>query len=210
MIRVLLADDHDIIRDGLRRLLDDAPDIEVIADAADGRTAVELSQETRPDVVLMDVSMSDLNGIEATRQIRRKTDDVRVVILSMHSDESTVMGALEAGASGYLEKNCSAAEICTAIRDVAAGKSYLSSGVAGGVVSRAVGGHAPASEPLTEREREVLQLIAEGHSSKSIADALSVSVRTVSRHRDNLMQKLDLHSVADLTRYALREGITDL
>lgn len=213
-IRVLLADDHKIVRDGLRALIEQQADIAVVAEAEDGRTAVGLVQDLSPDVVVMDIGMPDLNGIEATRQIIAKTSDVKVIALSMHSDRRFVAGMLGAGASGYLLKDSAFEELADAIRLVFADQTYLSPGITGVVIEDYVH-HASAAEDtvlatLTAREREVLQLLAEGRSTKQIASDLKVSVKTVETHRQNVMKKLNLHSIADLTKYAIREGLTAL
>jgi DNA-binding NarL/FixJ family response regulator len=212
-IKVILADDHKIMRDGLRSLLEKEPDIEVVAEAEDGRTAVQQVQELSPDIVIMDVSMQDLNGIEATRQIIAKYPDVKVLALSMHSDKTYVAGILSAGASGYLLKDSAFDELAEAIRVVISGQFYLSSRVAGIVTKDYVRHLSGASDPsthsnLTAREREVLQLLAEGKSKKQVALQLNMSVKTVETHRQNIMEKLDIYSIAELTKYAIREGLT--
>lgn len=213
-IKILLADDHRIMRSGLRSLLDREPDMEVVAEAENGRMTVQLARKLSPDVVIMDITMPDLNGIEASRQILSEAPAVKVVALSMHSDEQFVAGMLGAGVSGYLLKDCAREELCLAIRAVVANQTYLSPGIAGIVVkdyrrelSRA---ERPGSPVLTPREREVLQLVAEGNSSKKIASLLYVSVKTVEAHRHQIMHKLNIHSVAKLTKYAIRKGITSL
>jgi DNA-binding NarL/FixJ family response regulator len=214
-IRVLIADDHKIMLAGLRSLLEKHDSFEVVAEAENGRKAVQLAQEKEPDVVVMDVSMPDLNGIEATTQITESLPTTRVIALSMHSDKRFVMGMLRAGASGYLLKDCASQELATAIQRVAEGKKYLSPEITGVVIDDFLLG-APADEaaagasPLSAREREVLQLIAEGWSTKQIAAHLYVSIKTIETHRRQLMKKLDLHNVADLTKYALREGLTSI
>jgi DNA-binding NarL/FixJ family response regulator len=213
-IRVVLADDHQMVRDGLRSLIEDAPDMEVIAEAEDGRRAVELALELRPDVVVMDVAMPDLNGIEAAAKITSEAPNVRVVGLSVHSDRRFVQGMLSAGASGYVLKDAAFEELEDALRAAAAGRVYLSPDVAGVVVEGFVRSASPSPsspfEVLTPREREVLQLLAEGKRTKEIASILGVSVKTVESHRSRTMKKLDVHSVAELTKYAIREGLTTL
>jgi DNA-binding NarL/FixJ family response regulator len=213
-IKILIADDHKIMRSGLRSLLDQEADMEVVAEAENGRMTLELFRELSPDVVIMDITMPDLNGIEACRQLLAEAPEAKVVALSMHSDEQFVVEMLEAGASGYLLKDCALAELCIAIRAVVANQNYLSPGIASIVVkeylhelSRA---EAPVSSVLTSREREVLQLVAEGNTSKKIAARLHVSTKTVEAHRRQIMDKLHLHSVAELTKYAIRKGITSL
>jgi len=213
-IKILLADDHKIVRDGLRTLVEKEPDMEVVGEAENGRRAVRLSRELAPDVVIMDVTMADLNGIEAARQIHKETPDVKVIALSMHSDRRFVAGMLEAGASGYLLKDCAFEELTRAIKNVVSNKIYLSPGITDVVVKDYLGKSTKASRSafseLTNREREVLQLLAEGRSTKQIAESLHVSVKTIETHRRQIMEKLDIHSIAELTKYALREGLTSL
>lgn len=213
-IRIVLADDHRIIREGLRALIAGLHGMEVIAEAADGRTAVRLARELKPDVIIMDIGMAELNGMEATRQIRAETPRTKVIALSMHSDARFVAEMLKAGSSGYLLKDSAFEELARAIKAVTANQTYLSPGISGVVIKDYVGrlGEArpePAT-PLTPREREVLQLVAEGHSSKEIAAKLHVSLKTVDTHRQQIMGKLGLRSVAELTKHAIREGLTDL
>lgn len=214
-IKVILADDHKIMRDGLRSLLEKEPDIEVVAEAENGRTAVQQVQELSPDIVIMDVSMHDLNGIDATRQIIAKYPDVKVLALSMHSDKTYVAGILSAGASGYLLKDSAFDELAEAIRVVISGQFYLSSRVAAIVTKDYVRHLSANSDPsthsiLTAREREVLQLLTEGKSKKQVALQLNMSVKTVETHRQKIMEKLDIYSIAELTKYAIREGLTSL
>lgn len=212
-IRILLADDHKIVREGIRALLEKQPNMEVVAEAEDGRTAVRLARDLSPDVVVMDIGMPALNGIEATRQIVSELPGVKVVALSMHSNRRFVARMLKAGASGYLLKDCAFEELIRAVRAVAAGQLYLSPEITGVVVENYVR-HLQeidlAPSDLTPREREVLQLLAEGKSIKQIASTLHVSVKTVGTHRQHLMQKLDIHSTAELTKYAIRAGLTSL
>jgi len=213
-IRILLADDHGIMRAGLRSLLDKEPDMEVVAEAENGRRTVQLARKLSPDVVVIDVTMPDLNGIEATRQILSEVSNVKVLALSMHSDEQFVVEMLTAGASGYLLKDCAVDELCTAIRAVVANQTFLSSEIANVVVKDylrrlSINDFSPGSV-LTSREREVLQLVAEGKTSKQIASLLHVSVKTVEAHRQQIMDKLGIRSVAELTKYAIRKGITSV
>jgi DNA-binding NarL/FixJ family response regulator len=213
LIRIILADDHRIVREGLRALLSGEPDMTVIAEADNGRKAVSLAQELRPDLVIMDVSMPDLNGIEATHQILARDPLIRVIALSIHSDRRFVLRMFEAGAAGYLLKDCAYEELTRAIRVVAEGDPYLSQGIAGLVLGELLGrllAGDPQGPELTGREREVLQLITEGHTTKQIASKLKVSVKTVETHRRQIMDKVKLNSVAELTKYAIREGLTSL
>lgn len=214
MIRVVVADDHRMFREGLIALLK-AQHFEVIGDAEDGRSAVKMCRKLRPDLVIMDVTMKILNGIEATRQILLDSPESKVLAVSMHTDRRFVSGMLEAGASGYLLKDCAFDELVQAIAAVANGKTYLSAQVANVVVQDYVkhlaGGSAPAAQnTLSPREREVLQLFAEGMSTKAIAAMLHVSVKTIETHRKHVMDKLGLRSIAALTKWAIREGITSV
>lgn len=214
-LRVILADDHQVIREGLRTLIEEQNDMEVVAEASDGREAIRLCGEMKPDVVVMDVAMPDLNGIEATRQVVSECPSTRVLALSMHADKHYAAGMLGAGASGYVLKDCAFDELANAIRRVAKGSTYLSPTVEGVVlrdyVERLSGeGGESAFSVLTDREREVLQLVAEGHTTKQIAEDLHVSVKTVESHRQNIMDKLEIRSIAELTKYAIREGLTSL
>jgi DNA-binding NarL/FixJ family response regulator len=212
--RILLADDHKIVRDGLKALLDKEADMSVVAEADTGRRALQLSRKVKPDVVVMDVSMPDLNGIDATRQIVAELPSIKVVALSMHAQKQFVEGMLKAGVSGYLLKDSAFDELIRALRTVIAGRHYLSPDITGIVVDSYLesnhDGGGVSTAVLTAREREVLQLIAEGHSVKHIAENLHISVKTVDTHRSHIMNKLDLHNIADLTKYAIREGLTTL
>ena len=210
MTRVLLADDHKILRQGLRTLLEQEKDIQIVGEADNGRSSVKLTGELAPDVVIMDVAMPDLNGIDATRRITEAEPRTRVLALSMHSDGRYVKGMLQAGARGYILKDCAAEELTHAIRTVMAGQIYVSPGVTGTIVNDYVRQLTAADEPatLTRREREVLQLLAEGGSTANIAAGLHLSVKTIETNRKRIMDKLDLRSIAELTKYAIREGIT--
>jgi two-component system response regulator NreC len=210
-IKVLIADDHQIMREGLRTMLEKDPDMEVMGEAEDGRTLMKMLRELTPDVIIMDVTMPDLNGIEATRHITHEFPAVKVIALSMHDNRRFVINMLKSGASGYLIKDCAFRELADAIRLVVTkNKTFLSPGITDVVVNHYVTGPALDSlvyAILTPREREVLQLIAEGKTSKQIAECLYVSVKTVECHRHQLMQKLGKRNVAELTKFAIREGI---
>jgi len=212
-IRLLIADDHKLMREGLRALLAGESDIEVIGEAGDGRAIVKMVGKLSPDVVLMDISMPVLNGIEATRQIEDLSGSTRVIALSMHADRLFVQGMLKAGAAGYVLKDSAFDELAQAVRAVSSGQKYLSPGVAGVVVEGFLNTNgAPAEDDgsLTPREREVLQLVTEGLPTRDIATQLHISVKTVETHRRSLMKKLDLFTVAELTKYAIRNGTTPL
>ena len=213
-IKIVLADDHQIVRQGLRALLASEPDIKVVAEADNGRAVLRLVKEFSPDLVIMDISMPDLNGIDATRQIIADYPGVKVIALSMHSDSLFVLNMLKAGASGYLLKDCAVGELVKAIRAVMNKKTYLSPGISDVVIKDFVSGWTStgtsAFSILTAREREVLQLMAEGKTTNQIADALCVSVKTVESHRKQIMNKSGIHSVAELTKYAIRQGLTSL
>jgi DNA-binding NarL/FixJ family response regulator len=211
-IKVLLADDHKIVREGLRALLEKETLIQVVGEADNGRAAVQLVEDLLPDVVIMDVSMPDLNGIEAAHQIKNKAPSTKVIGLSVHSDRRLVADMFRAGASGYLLKDCAFDELYTSIRAVMDNRVYISPSVAAIViqdyVNRIEEDVQRGSPELTSREKEVLQLIAEGKSTKEIALKLNVSVKTVETHRQQIMRKTGTHSIAGLTKYALRQGLT--
>jgi two-component system response regulator NreC len=213
-IRILLADDHRIMREGLRSILEKEAGMEVVAEAADGRSTVELARELSPDVVIMDISMGGLNGIDATRQITAGNDDVKVLALTMHSDEQFVAQMLAAGASGYLLKDCAAEELSRAVRAIAADAIYLSPRISGVLVndyvSRLSRGDKSPSSALEVEERRIVKLVAEGKTSREIASCLQMSVRTVEACRRQIMAKLDIHTTAELTKYAVRQGLTGL
>lgn len=211
-IRVVLADDHAIVRHGLSRAIQQEDDMEVVGQAEDGHAAIELARELSPDVVIMDITMPDLNGIEATREIRRESPNVKVIALSMHSAKRYVTEMFKAGAAGYLLKDCDFEELARAIRTVANGNIYVSPSVSSVVVGDFVHGEqeskSSAFSVLTQREREVLQLLAEGKTTKQIALRLYISPKTVEAHRLHIMTKLDIDNVAQLTKYAIQEGLT--
>jgi two-component system response regulator NreC len=211
-MRIILADDHTIVRHGLNKLIQQQEDMEVIAQAADGHSAVELTRELSPDMVIMDIGMPDLNGIDATQQVIREFPQVKVIGLSMHSGKKFVIEMLKAGASGYLLKDCALEELTTAIKTVAAGRIYLSPAITDVVVENYVRNSTEkersAFSLLSQREREVLQLMAEGKTTKQIGLQLHISPKTVEGHRLRLMSKLNMDSVAKLTKYAIQEGLT--
>ncbi len=213
-IRLVLADDHTILRDGIRALLEDQPDMLVVGEAEDGRQTVQLTHELRPEIVLMDIGMPLLNGLEATRQIKRDHPDIQVLVLTMHENEEYIREVLAAGASGYVLKQAAASELVAAIRAVHRGEAVLSPAITRVVIQDYLRSEAAqpvtASNELTSREREVLQLIAEGHTSKEIAEMLYLSVKTVQAHRTSLMQKLDLHDRGDLIKYAIQKKIIEV
>ena len=211
-IKVLIADDHQILREGLHAMLDKEHDIKVVGEADDGRMAQRLARELVPDVIIMDVAMPNLNGIEATRQIVAELPGVKIIALSMHDDHRFVLNMLKAGAAGYMLKDCAFKDLAKAIRVVMSHKTYLSHEVADIVVKDYLASTQTAGSSafqlLSPREREVLQLIAEGRSSTQVADKLHISVKTVETHRQQMMAKLKIKSVAELTKYAIREGLT--
>jgi len=211
-VRVLLVDDHTLFRQGLRTLLEKHGGFQVVGEAEDGRTAVTIVEELHPDIVVMDIAMKGLNGIEATRQIRQRFPHTQVVVLSMHLLESYVRQALESGASGYLLKSVAGSELVAALESVRNGGSYFSGPVSRmiveGYLETSKAATAEKVSVLTPREKEVLQLIAEGNSYKEIASALKISPKTVGQHRDRLMQKLHCRRTAELVKFALREGLT--
>jgi DNA-binding NarL/FixJ family response regulator len=220
-IRIILADDHTLVRGGIRALLQDLPGAQVVAEANDGREALRLVEMHKPDIIIMDIAMSGMNGLEATNRLVKEFPNVRVIILSMHISEEYVLQALRAGASGYLLKDAGIAELELAIKAVARGETYLSPPVSKHVISnyvRRVGGEDQGdsdvdSSPidrLTLRQREILQLIAEGHTTQEIAQKLDISVKTVETHRMQLMDRLDIHDVAGLVRFAIRVGLITL
>jgi NarL family two-component system response regulator LiaR len=212
--RLLLVDDHQIVRKGLRAILEQQPNLQVVGEANTGLEAVEMAIRLKPEVVLMDISLPGLNGIDATRKIIAELPGVRIIALTAHSVQDMIGGAFNAGAVGYLLKDSAVEELGQAIRTVMEGGVYVTPRVAGAMVDRYVAGTSRPRDTsgafarLTNREREVLQLMAEGQATKEVARALGVSVKTAETHRRAIMEKLDLHSVAELTKYAIREGLT--
>ena len=210
-VKIIIADDHKIMRDGLRNMLENEAGMEVVAEAKNGREAVRLAEQLRPDILIMDITMDDLNGMDATRTIVAKELGTKIIALSMHADKRFVAGMFEAGAMGYLLKDCAYDELLQAIRQVLGGRTYLCSMISG-VVIRDYIQRMRKNEPslLSPREKEILQLMAEGSTTKRIADQLKVSVKTVETHRQHVMEKLNIFSIAELTKYAIKEGITSL
>ncbi|MDA8424180.1 MAG: response regulator transcription factor [Nitrospiraceae bacterium] len=213
-IKILLADDHRLMREGLRSLLEEQPDFTVVGEADNGKTAVQLAADLKPDIIIMDISMPGLNGIDATQQILSICAKSKIIALSMHTERRTVLEMINAGATGYLLKDCAFEEVVQAVRTVASNSTYLSPKIAEIVIKDYVH-RIPKDElsslsSLTTREREVLQLLSEGKKTKEIADMLRVSVKTAESYRQHIMEKLNIHSIAELTKYAIREGITSL
>jgi DNA-binding NarL/FixJ family response regulator len=211
-MRILLADDHTLVRQGLRRILEEQPEWRVVAEAGNGLDAVSLAADLQPDIVILDIGMPKLNGLEAARQITKKAPEARVLILSMHADEVHITKAVEAGAAGYLVKDSADRELVNAVTATAEGKSYFSPAAAAVLLAEyrrtlAQRGVTDRYELLSDREREVLQLMAEGHSTKAIAAELGVSPATIETHRAHVFEKLDLHSVAEAVLYAVRRGL---
>ncbi|MEO1081323.1 MAG: response regulator transcription factor [Pseudomonadota bacterium] len=211
---VVLVDDHRLVREGLRSVLADAPDVEVVGEADNGRDSITLVRQLKPSIIVMDVTMPDLNGIDATSKIGELGLDTKVLALSGHKEESFIKGMLQAGASGYLLKDCASEELLIAIRALADGGMYVSPGVAnlvvGDYVAHLSGSATAEKDVLSTREREVLQLISEGVTTAQIAERLSLSVKTVETHRKNVMDKLGVRNIAGLTKYAVRHGLTTL
>jgi two-component system response regulator NreC len=212
--RIILADDHQIMRDGLKALLEKHTSMEVIGEAENGIQTLELTRQKKPDVVIMDIAMPDMNGIEVTRQLKAEMPDLKIIALSMHADRRFVTEILKAGASAYVLKQSAFDDLVKAIRAVVVGRRFLSADILETVVEDYVSqlskSEYEAYRQLSDRERQVLQLLAEGNSTKEIAFKLHVSVKTIESHRQNIMNKLDIHSLAGLTKFAVREGITSL
>jgi len=213
-IKIILADDHNVLREGLKSLLNQQQDFEVIGEADNGQEAVRLAKKLEPDIMVLDIGMPNMNGIQATQHIVAEVPDTKVLALSMHSDHQFVVKMLQAGASGYMLKDCAYEELISAVRDINAGKFYLSKDVTGVVINNYINMiqavDAVSHPTLTSRERETLQLIAEGKSTAETANLLNVSPKTIETHRKNMMDKLDIHNIADLTKYAVREGLTSI
>lgn len=208
-MRVLLADDHQIVRQGLRGLLEKAGH-EVIGEAADGHEALRLARTLSPDIAVLDLSMPRLNGLDAAREMRHASPRIRTILLTMYTDKAYVLQAIKAGAKGYVLKTEAADDLIRAIREVSRGEVYLSPSVAAAVVEAYVDDSDLPEDPLTPRERQILQLIAEGHTTKNIAQQLHISFKTAESHRNHLMKKLDLHDVAGVVRYAIQRGLVRL
>jgi len=204
--RVLLADDHQIVRQGLRGILV-AAGHEVIGEASDGREALKLARTLNPDIAVLDLSMPLLNGLDAAREMRRLVPDIKIILLTMYTDKGYVLQALRAGARGYVLKTQAAEDLISAIREILRGETYLSPGLAASVVDAVLESTNEAADPLTARERQILQLVAEGNTTKEIARLLNVSFKTAESHRNHIMKKLDIHEVAGLVRYAIRQGL---
>ncbi|HET9326024.1 MAG TPA: response regulator transcription factor [Candidatus Eisenbacteria bacterium] len=206
MLRVLLADDHPVVREGLRALLE-CHGLSVVAEAENGREAVELARTTQPDVAVLDIGMPELNGLDALRAIRRESPHLRAVLLTIHDDDAYVMEGRRLGALGFVLKSEAGSELLNAVQAVAAGRTYLSPRLSSEVVEALAAGVAPVANHLTDREREVLQLISEGQTTKEVANTLGISVKTAGTHRTNIMRKLGVHETAGLVRYAIRQGL---
>ena len=211
---IVLVDDHKIMRDGLRNILENESDIEIIGEADNGRDAVELMLDKKPDIAIMDIGMPEMNGVEATRQIIKENSDVKIIALSMHYDMQFVQGMIKAGAKGYLLKDCAGAELITALKTVSKDNIYICQEITNSLIddfSKAQSVEYVGDESiLTNRENEILQLLTEGKTTKQIAQDLFISVKTVEAHRTNIMHKLDIRNLPELTKYAIRKGITSL
>lgn len=212
--RIFIAEDHTIVREGLRSLLSSHPQFEIVGEAEDGREVVRCIGDCEPDLILLDLSMPRMNGMEAIKEIKRLSRRTKILVLTIHKTEEYILPALKAGADGYMLKYDTQAELITAIKSVLDGKSYLSPGVSGKVVEGYIKGSKTLKtksswDTLTQREREILKLIAEGYKNREIADYLCISVKTVIKHRANLMEKLDLHNISALTTFAIEKGLVD-
>ena len=207
--RVLLADDHQIVREGLRGLLEKAGH-EVVAEASDGREAIKLARAHSPEIAVLDMSMPLLNGLDAAHEIRRFSPNIKTILLTMYSDKSYVLKALQGGARGYVLKSQASVDLIRAIQEILNGDVYISPGVAGSVVDAYLGKSHVDADPLTPRERQILQLVAEGKTTKEIATLLNVSFKTAESHRNRIMKKLDIHNVTGLVHYAIRSGLMQL
>ncbi len=214
-VRLLIADDHKIFRQGIIKLLNEEPDLQVVGEAADGREVVKKAPELKPDVILMDIAMANLNGLEATKQIKKVLPESKIIMLTMHKNEEYVLQSFQAGASGYILKEGAVEELVSAIRSIHADKSFLSPTVSKTLVDAYLrkmetGKTETPFDLLTDREREVLQLIAEGFTNREVAKQLYISVKTVEAHRAHIMQKLNIHDIAKLVKYAIQKGLVDL
>ena len=210
--KIIIAEDHTIVREGLRALLDSDPDLEVIGEVEDGREALRSAEALKPDLMLMDLSMPRMSGMDAIREIKKRCPNAKIIVLTVHKTEEYVLASLEAGADGYILKDATHAELIICIKHVLKGKRYLSPEVSGKIIDGYLDGkkiikEETAWDKLTQREREILKLIAEGYKNKEIADYLCISVKTVEKHRANLMAKLDLHSASGLTAFAIGKGL---
>jgi len=210
--RIVIAEDHTILREGLRALLSSSPDLEIVGEAEDGRDAIQCAEKVKPNLVLMDLSMPRMNGMDAIREIKRLCPETKILALTVHKAEEYVLASLQAGADAYVLKDATHAELMVAVKSVLAGKRYLSPGISEKVIEGYLSGRKGSKlrspwDILTQREREVLKLIAEGYKNKEIADYLCLSVKTVETHRANLMRKLDLHDVSALTTFAIEKGL---
>jgi DNA-binding NarL/FixJ family response regulator len=209
---IVLAEDHTILREGLKSLLSSQPDLKIVGEAGDGLEAIRCVRDHSPDMILLDLSMPRMTGLDAIKEIRRVNADTKIIVLTVHSTEEYILATLQAGADGYVLKEAHSTELMTAIRHVFAGRRYLSPSISGTIIDGLLQGKKASSiksawETLTQREREILKLIAEGHKNKDIADLLCISLKTVEKHRANLMEKLDLHNVAALTALAAEKGL---
>lgn len=209
-IKILIADDHKILRDGLVNVIEKNPNLKVVGEATNGREAIKLCATLEPDVVIMDVAMEGLNGVEATRQISQDFPKSKVIALSMHSNKRFILGMFKAGAYGYLLKDCDSSELIKAVKTVAENKKYISQHISGAIVEELISPADNDESKLSQREKEILQLISEGRSSKEIAETLFLSSKTVDSHRKNIMDKLELFTIPDLTKYAIKTGLTSL
>ncbi|MBN4056234.1 response regulator transcription factor [Rhodothermus sp. AH-315-K08] len=212
MIRIVLADDHQLVRAGFRAILEQRPDLEIIGEASNGHELLDLVRDTRPDVAIVDITMPSLNGIDATARLKREYPDTKVVIVSAHSEVAVAMRALKVGAQAYVVKNSTSSELSAALDSIMKDEVYLSPSISTQIVDSALTGKdltSAVDERLTARQREVLQLVAEGCTSKEIGERLSLSIRTVDAHRRHIMSVLDIHEVAGLVRYAIREGLIE-
>ncbi len=210
--RIIIAEDHTILREGLRSLLSSDPDLEIVGEAQDGQEAIRCVEKLKPNLVLMDLSMPRMNGLDAIKEIKKRSAETRILVLTVHKNEEYIVATLQAGADGYALKDSTHAELGIAIKNVLSGNHYISPGISGRVIEGYLEGRKPLKatspfETLTQRERGILKMIAEGYKNKEIADYLCISVKTVEKHRANLMQKLDLHSVSALTAFAMEKGL---